>query len=193
MIDWSDFYSVTKDRSHWPIVERAEALAWNKGRALDLGCGAGRDTRFLLAQGWHVTAVDREASSMAILAEMPQEKLRAVQSSIEDFDFQPESYDLISAQFSLPFITRSRFDGAFARLKGALKPGGVFAGQFFGVNDTWNTPEYDMTFVTREEIDALLLGMTVHELQEVEDDGTTALGEPKHWHVYHILAQRPEA
>ncbi len=187
---WSDFYRATKDNPHWPLMERAAALAQRKKYALDLGCGAGRDTRYLLAKGWHVTAVDREAEAIALLAELPQERLTAVQSSIEDFEFKPETYDFVNAQFSLPFITRSRFDDAFARLKSSLWPSGIFAGQFFGIHDGWNTPESDMTFLTREEIDDLLSDMQVIELTEEERMGTVASGAPKYWHAFHVIARR---
>ena len=166
---------------------------WNGGRvgdALDLGCGAGRDTRYLLSQGWRVTAVDREATGLAILAQMEDERLRTVQSAIEDFDFEPERYDLVSAQFSLPFIPRRRFWETFERIKGAIRPGGVFCGTFFGVNDEWNKPENDFTFVTREEIDELLSDLEVIELVEEDRMGTIVSGEPKHWHGYHIMARK---
>lgn len=188
--NWTDFYKATKDQSHWAIVERAVALLGRTGHALDLGCGAGRDTRYLLAQGWHVTAVDQEASAIAHLATLPQDRLRAVQSSFEAFGYEPDAYDLVSAQFALPFIPNTQFPDVFARIKQAIKPGGVFAGQFFGVRDEWNTPERKMTFVTREQADDLLRDLTVKEFREIENMGNTATGLPKYWHVYHVIAQK---
>src|SRR5581483_10024087 len=95
--NWAEFYKHTRERPPWPRMIRAASLVTRKNRALDLGCGAGRDTRYLLGQGFQVTAVDADANAMAILATFPQEKLRAVQSSFVDFMF--ESYDLINAHF----------------------------------------------------------------------------------------------
>src|SRR5947209_16822786 len=63
---WARFYQATKDHPHWALLERAVSLLSQPGHALDLGCGAGRDTRYLLAQGWRVTAVDREADAVAL-------------------------------------------------------------------------------------------------------------------------------
>src|SRR6266849_5994068 len=131
--DWGRFYNFTRDSPPWPLLMRAASLAPRQGRALDLGAGAGRDTRYLLEQGFRVTAVDADPRAVALLSALPQARLSVVQSSFEDFAFA--IYDLISAQFALPFIPRGRFADVFARLKAALAPGGVFAGQFFGVHD----------------------------------------------------------
>jgi tellurite methyltransferase len=190
--DWGRFYGFTKDSPPWQLLVRAAALAPRKGRALDLGAGAGRDTRYLLEQGFQVTAVDADPRAVALLSELStlhQTRLRVVQSSFEDFAFA--TYDLISAQFALPFLPSDRFADVFARLRAALVPGGVFAGQFFGVHDQWNTPDRSMTFLTRPEAAALLRDLETIELTEEDADGHVADGSPKHWHVFHILARRP--
>jgi SAM-dependent methyltransferase len=192
LFEWAEFAEMTKDSPHWPRVEKAAEMVGKVGYALDLGCGAGRDTRYLLSQGWRVTAVDREATGLAMLEKLGNERLRTVQSAIEDFEFEPESYDLVSAQFSLPFIPRRRFGETFERIKGALRPGGIFVGQFFGVNDEWNKQENDFTFVTRREAEALLEGMEVLEMDEEERLGTVVSGEAKYWHVFHIMARKVE-
>ena len=188
--DWNSFYGFTKDRPPWPLLVRAAALAPSQGRALDLGAGAGRDTSYLLEQGFQVTAVDAEPGAVALLSALPQGRLRIVQSSFEAFPF--DIYDLISAQFSLPFMPRDHFLDVFTRIKAALAPGGIFAGQFFGVHDDWNTPERTaMTFLMRAEAEALLSDLDIVELTEDDNDGHIADGSPKHWHAFHILARRP--
>jgi SAM-dependent methyltransferase len=187
--DWGRFYSVTKDSAPWPLLVRAAALALREGRALDLGAGAGRDTRYLLEQGFTVTAVDADSRAVELLSALPQGRLRVVQSSFEDFAFA--TYDLISAQFALPFIPRDHFADMFAQLKSALAPNGVFAGQFFGDRDEWNTPGRAMTFLTHADAEVRLRGLDVIELIEEDADGKTADGSPKHWHVFHILARMP--
>ena len=184
---WEDFYKITKDRSPWPLLVKAVSLLSNGKYALDLGCGAGRDTRFLLDQGFAVTAVDSDPHAIALLADLPQVRLRAVHSSFEDFEF--ETYDLVNAHFALPFAPEDRFHEVFARIKHALTAGGIFVGQFFGVNDEWNTPGNPMTFLTREQAEAKLKGLKVLEFREEDVDSHVADGTPKHWHVFHIIAQ----
>lgn len=195
--DWGSFYRITRDNPPWPLLMRAAGMAGEKGRALDLGAGGGRDTRYLLAQGFEVTAVDAQPESVALLAALPeelkpfQERLRAVESRFEDFPFEPGGYDLINAQFTLPFMAPAGFAAVFARIKDALAPGGVFSGQFFGDRDEWNTSDTTMTFLTRAQAEAQLGGLEVVEFRDLEEDGNVADGRPKHWHVYHILARKP--
>ncbi len=81
--DWERFYTFTKDRPPWPRLEKAVSLLAHKEYALDLGYGAGRDTRYLLGQGFYVTAVDSDPHAIALLADLPQDRLRAVQSSCQ--------------------------------------------------------------------------------------------------------------
>ncbi len=185
---WEDFYKITKGRPPWPLLVQAVSLLSNGKYALDLGCGAGRDTRFLLEQGFTVTAVDSDPHAIALLAAFPQDRLRVVQSSFEAFEF--ESYDLVNAQFALPFAPEDRFHEVFARIKLALNAGRIFVGQFFGVNDEWNTPGNQMTFLTREQAEAELKDLRVLEFQEEDVDSHVADGTPKHWHVFHIIAQK---
>jgi len=185
---WENFYTITKDRPHWPLLAQAVSLLAHKENALDLGCGAGRDTRYLLEQGFYVTAVDSHPQAIALLANFPQDHLRAVQSSFHDFEF--ETYDLVNAQFALPFTSKERFHEVFARVKRALNAGGIFVGQFFGVHDEWNIPGNLMTFFSRHQAEDELKGLKVVEFREEDVDSHIADGTPKHWHVFHIIAQK---
>lgn len=187
VFNWEDFYKFTKDRPPWPLLVKAVSLLTHKGNALDLGSGAGRDTRYLLEHGFYVTALDSDPHAIALLADFPKDHLRVIQSSFEEFEF--ETYDLVNAQFALPFIPREHFHEVFARIKHAIKAGGIFVGQFFGMHDQWNIPGNPMTFLTREQAEDELKGLSVVEFREEDVDGHVADGTPKHWHVFHIIAR----
>ena len=51
------------DSAEIPAPVRAAAMA-GSGRAVDLGCGTGRQARFLAQRGWDVTAVDFVAAAV---------------------------------------------------------------------------------------------------------------------------------
>ena len=96
---------------------------------------------------------------------------------------------LVNSSFALPFCPPAHFGDVWQRIVASLESGGRFSGQLFGDRDTWATrPE--MSFQTREEAEELLRGMALERFTEVDEDGKTALGDAKHWHVFHVVARR---
>ncbi|MDB5266579.1 MAG: class SAM-dependent methyltransferase [Parcubacteria group bacterium] len=187
--NWEQYYEQTKETPPRPSLVNAVELVQDKHEALDLGSGALNDTRYLLSVGFeHVTAVDKNPVSGEVLEQLPAEKVTYEISSFEDFDFVEGAYDLINAQYSLPFTSKGKFNDVIQSIIKSLKPGGVFVGQFFGDRDEWNVEGRDMTFQTKEEAESLLQGLKIAEFSEEEKDGKTAAGETKHWHVFHFIA-----
>jgi tellurite methyltransferase len=123
---WQRYYAATRDAPPAPLLVWAVRLLPDGGDALDLGCGAGNDVRYLLRHGFQVTAVDAQAAALDALAPLAGPDLRLVHSTFADFAF--EQYDLVNAQLSLPFNPPDTFAAMFERLKSSLKPGGIFAG-----------------------------------------------------------------
>ncbi len=174
-----------------PLLMRAAALAASKDHALDAGAGALNATKYLLSAGFaHVTALDSAPASQQVAAELPAAQVTFVLSRFEDFSYPASTYDLVNAEFSLPFIRRDKFAVVFPALLGSVKLGGLFTGQLFGPRDSWNTPESGMNFHSRGEVERLLRGFKIVELEEEDHPGKTKLGEPKHWHIFHILARK---
>lgn len=79
------------------------------------------------------------------------------------------------------------FPATWARIRQALASGGVFAGQLFGIRDSW-ADDPSMTFHARHEVVGLLDGLQILRLEETEQDGQASSG-PKHWHTFDILAR----
>ena len=111
-------------------------------------------------------------------------------SRFEDFDYADRAYEFVNAEFSLPFINAAAFSSVFTKLMASVTIGGLFTGQLFGPNDSWNLPESGMNFHSRSDVERLLRGWTVLELTEEDHPGKTKLGEDKHWHIFHIIARR---
>ncbi|HVS79411.1 MAG TPA: class I SAM-dependent methyltransferase, partial [Candidatus Paceibacterota bacterium] len=110
-------------------------------------------------------------------------------SGLEDFNFPKNQFDLVSAQRVLPFLqSKESLVKVFEKIKISLKPNGIFAGHFFGPNDTWCKEKREMTFVTESEIRELLKDMEITKLQEFERDSQTATGTPHHWHIFDVIA-----
>lgn len=174
-----------------PLLMRAASLAQRKDHALDAGAGALNATKYLLSAGFaQVTAIDSAPASQRAAAELPPEQVNFVLSRFEDFAFPADAYDLVNAEFALPFIRVENFAAVFAQLLGSVRPRGLFTGQLFGPNDSWNKPESGMNFHARAAVEALLRGFVLLELEEEDHPGKTKLGEDKHWHIFHIIARK---
>jgi len=162
------------------------------GVAVDLGCGQGIETAELLRRGWDVVAIDATEDGIRRLRDRidaeQADRLHTVVSRMEDVIVVEA--DLVHASFSLPFCRPEAFPGVWEGIRSALRPGGRFAGQLFGVRDTWSATQADMTFFELEDARALFDGMELESFVEEEDDDE-AWGEMKHWHVFHAIARRP--
>jgi cyclopropane fatty-acyl-phospholipid synthase-like methyltransferase len=172
-----------------PLLIKAAALVERREHALDAGAGALNATKYLLSAGFaHVTALDASPHAQKIAEELPPEQVTFVLSRFEDFEFPENPYDLVNAEFSLPFMNREHFAPVFAKLLNSVRDGGIFTGQLFGINDSWNVENSGMSFHTRAEVEEFFRDFELLQLEEEDHPGTTKLGEPKHWHIFHIIA-----
>ena len=139
---------------------------------------------------WHVLAVDSQPSAFKYLKEkIPAEAQQRLQTQVAKFeDVELSPADLIHASYSLPFCHPQHFVALWNKIVTSLNSGGRFAGQLFGVNDTWATSP-DMTFFTEELARALFADFEVEHFQVEDEDGASTTG-PKHWHIFHVIAQK---
>ncbi len=194
---WESYYDWLKGREPRPFFVDALARfgAGSSGtvqlHAIDLGCGDGTETLALLRAGWSVLAVDSEPASIAqIRSRVPapvQPRLETMTASFEDLPLPKANF--VYAGYSLPFCRPAYFDRLWANIAACLEPGGRFAGQLFGIRDSWaNEPE--MTFHSAGQVASLLAdGFEIEILDEMEKDGEAFSG-PKHWHVFNIVARK---
>jgi tellurite methyltransferase len=188
--NWNEYFELTKGQPPRKILTRAVPLVANKESALDLGSGALNDTLYLLAEGFeHVTAVDKEPVAEVVAKTLPADRFSYVISKMEDFVYPPNTFDLVNAQFSLPFIKPEHFDEVWERIDASLKPGGIFVGQLFGDRDGWVGND-NMTFHTKSQAERLCGNFNTLVFEEEEKDKPTAAGHPKHWHIFHFILRK---
>jgi tellurite methyltransferase len=195
---WPDYYAVTAERPAWGNVVQAAASFPElppdapPRLAVDLGCGAGRDTRELLRRGWRVIAVDLTPEGIerlvALTPEVDRPRLSTHVADVGDFPIPP--CDLVNANLILPFLPAQACAATWRRIRGALPPGGRFSGMLFGDRDQSASEEPDMTCPPTEVILEHLDGFVIERWDEREEDGRTALGEPHHFHLIEVVARR---
>lgn len=188
-----DFLSATRGAPAHPSLIRAlDYWPATPANALDLGCGAGRDSLHLLAHGWRVTALDRDAQALSTLALLCPDDARArlqlLQRSFEDADPLPGA-QLINASFALPFCPPARFPAFWRGITDALTAEGLFVGHFFGERDDW-AGQRSLTFHDRTALLQLFDSWEAMHFEEHEWDGKTAVGQRKHWHLFEVIARR---
>jgi SAM-dependent methyltransferase len=187
--DWTEYYRATEDRP--PRQQLFDVLATfpQPGMAVDLGCGAGGDTAAMLAAGWSVFATDAQQEAIdRVRGRVPEDApLTTAVARMEEVELPVA--DLVWASYSLFFCDPTLFPQVWTRVREAVRPGGRFAGQVLGDRDTW-TSERRMPWFRRDAAEALFDGWSIERFDVEEEDGE-AWSAPKHWHVFHIVAQRP--
>jgi SAM-dependent methyltransferase len=193
---WGRYYAVTTERPAWITVRRAIELFGEDGEgpprfAVDLGCGAGRDARELLKAGWRVLAIDREPGAITALeAATSPELLARLESQVEDLaDVEIPACDLVNASLCLPFLAPEAFGRTWQRILDALPIGGRFAAMLFGDHDG-SADDPEMTCLSPDEVRARLASFEIEHWTDREEDTTTALGEPHHFHLVEFVARR---
>ena len=192
--DWAAYYRHTRGREPRPLFAKGMAAvadaAIRPGRAVEIGFGDGTETLALLHAGWHVTAIDPTAvAADALRATVPlldAPRLEIITSPAQDADLPP--FDLLYAGYALSFIRREDFRAFWARLRDRLRPGGLLVVNVFGVRDSW-AGDPDMTFIARGDVERMVEGLEVIEIDEQDQDGDSFAGR-KHWHVFDIVARR---
>lgn len=195
--DWTAYYRAVEGRPPRETLLQAlaqfetETTPENPRFAVDLGCGDGRDTIELVRRKWQVLAIDGEAAAIDRLLDRPDLDTANLQTSVQKFESLslPAAVDLINGSFCLPFCPPAAFPNFWKTITNSLRIGGRLCGQLFGDHDSW-TIYSNMTFLTRAQVEELLQNFEVEFFNEEDHPGKTALGEEKHWHIFHIVAQK---
>ena len=195
--DWSSYY---KNKSN--LVPRDTLLKalefFEKEKhpdeqlfAIDLGCGHGADTLELLKRNWKVLAIDYSPEGLSILEEsvIPSRRrnFRKMNMSFEELKLMKCNF--LNASYSIPFCKPECFGNLWKEIENSILKDGRFAGNFFGINDSWAKDKM-MTFHSKEDVNKLFENFIIEYFEEKDEDGVTASGESKHWHVFSVIARK---
>lgn len=111
------------------LAEFIRAGEIKTGRAIDIGCGPGRNALFLAQQGWAVDAVDLSPVAVAWARERAAEaglNISFYHGSVMSLDLGAAAYDLVYDSGCLHHIPPHRRPAYLRLVRRLLKPGGHF-------------------------------------------------------------------
>ena len=155
--------------------------------AIDLGCGSGNETVYMIKNGIKVLAIDRQLNQDFILNRLSDSEKRLIsfkKSSFEDVELPKTK--LLTAFFSIPFCNPNNFDELWTKIYNSIEDNGYFVGQLFGDRDAWNVVESINTF-SIDKVKEYLKNYNIIKLEEIEYDRES---DNKKWHFYDIIAQK---
>ncbi|MCU0317063.1 MAG: class I SAM-dependent methyltransferase [Fimbriimonadaceae bacterium] len=192
---WDQYFEGAKGLPANPFYAKLRPFLPTTGHALDLGYGVGTGLLWWKELGWQVTGLDNDQFMEAQFLDSFGE-IEGIRFVCGDFSEAPRgSYDCIAFVFSLFFQpSREAFLRSWEVIKENCAPGGLIAGQFLGPDDSWGvgdlTPPSPVVTHQREELLEMLSDFELLLLDEQNRTGKTLYGEPKRWHVYHIIAKK---
>ncbi len=149
----------------------AEVQELPPGRALDLAAGEGRNSLWLAARGWQVTAVDFSAAGLdkgRRLAAARRVQIDWVLADVLDFEPEPAAFDLVLvAYLQLPAPS---LDRVLRHAVSALAPGGTLLAVGHDVTNLAEGvggPQDPALLHTPEQITGALSGLTVQRAERV--------------------------
>lgn len=184
------------DRDAWNARYAARPLVWSAepnrivereladlppGRALDVGCGEGRNAIWLAARGWRVTAVDFSETAIEKARRLAADRGVDVEWVVGDVaaePIEPNAYDLVLVAY-LHTAPAERAEW-MERARAALRPGGTF---LYVGHDASNIahghggPQDPEVLCSPADIVAALPGFRIERAEVVERPVT---GEPGH-------------
>ena len=106
-----------------------DEIKCNPSKAIELGCGAGNDTIYLIKNNWNVLAIDRENVEERITKRLGKEELAKFTFQKQEFEtLKLEENNLIVANYSLPFCKKDKFEELWNKIKRSILPNRIFCG-----------------------------------------------------------------
>ena len=155
--------------------------------AIDLGCGSGNETVYMIKNGIKVLAIDRQLNQDFILNRLSDNEKKMIsfkESSFEDVELPKTK--LLTSFFSIPFCNPNNFDELWTKIYNSIEDNGYFVGQLFGDRDAWNVVESINTF-SIDKVKEYLKNYNIIKLEEIE---YVRESDNKKWHFYDIIAQK---
>ena len=190
-MNWNEYYIKINNSKPSNLLRRFSEMNVVRRTAIDLGCGSGKDTIFLLKNGYKVYAIDKkEIIKKYIDDKIDKEEKMRLEYIIKDFgEIEFPKVDLINANLSISFCNPNKIDNLLKNIKSSINIDGFFVGNFLGILDDWNTNK-NMTFFTEQQIKETFKNFKIIYFNEITENKKAVNGNLKHWHIYELIAYK---
>jgi len=152
----------------------AEVADLKPGRALDLACGEGQNSRWLARLGWTVTGADFSEVAIARAREQAAQEhvdIEFVVADLLDYEPEPNAFELVIVFYlQVPAIERRRI---LDRAVSALGPGGTLllvGHDLANMTEGVGGPQDPELLYTPDDIVAELTGLEIEKAERVLRD-----------------------
>lgn len=120
----------TKFSMQWHITDRCDQRCKHcyiyEGKDKS---GAGRDTIYLIKNGWNVLAIDKEDTKQIISSKLDNEEIKKFRFTRQNFEnIKLEKTKLLVANFSIPFCKKDCFNQFWNKIVDSILKERLFCG-----------------------------------------------------------------
>ena len=135
MEDIKKYYENTENALPHPMLKRfIDNKNIKPGSAIDLGCGAGRDTVYLIKNGWNVLSIDKEDTREFVSSKLNEEEIKRFRFVRQDFEnIELEKNNLLVANFSIPFCKKDCFKEFWNKISESILKERILCWKFFWI------------------------------------------------------------
>lgn len=128
------YYENTKDALPNPMVKKFINMNIKPQNAIDLGCGAGRDTIYLIKNGWKVLSIDKENTKELISSKLDSKEIKKFRFNVQNFeDIKLEKNNLLVANFSIPFCSKDYFNEFWNKINDSILKDRILCWKLFWI------------------------------------------------------------
>ena len=128
------YYKNTENALPNIIIRKFIEMKIKPSNAIDLGCGAGRDTIYLIKNGWNVLSIDKDDTGKFISSKLNEEEIKRFRFVRQDFEnIELEKNNLLVANFSNPFCKKDCFNELWNKITNSILKERILCGKFFWI------------------------------------------------------------